>query len=576
MAQWSKFNKARMTVMEALMTLNSLVDESDPDVDIPNMVHAFQTAERIREVHPDLDWFHLTGLIHDLGKIMALHGEPQWCVVGDTFPVGCEFAPSIVYRNTSFVDNPDLYNPKFNTKYGIYSEHCGLENVIMSWGHDEYMYKVLVHNKTKLPEEAMYMIRFHSFYPWHLNEDYTHLASNKDNEMLKWVKEFNKFDLYSKSHNVPDIEALMPYYQSLIDKYIPVFKIICQKTIMNPMQRFAEELEEFPEDSNNKICFKRILRKLGPDFLKDSVKKESVEGQGTLSESIQQYFKYYIIYDAMLKAVNCNKLKQSENKSFSTESDAKIVELFHLNLLNKHISTNKSSEKLKFFEKCQIFIPEILETRIKQESEALTSFTKQIENNINEFCKKLLKYHHKGNFPLKKWQKQFDVAIEELSEKSSLLDSATVKFNILSSILYKKMMQYYEELLEGIEILAKLMRLYQQKLDFQLSMAELSFEKGKFLHLKIQCIELELKISSYSVEAVKALKIIKEQLNKKEGCLKSQLIKVNEQLEEYQMLGPEYEEFVKQYQLILENIEKQKWAIESLKIKTASEERLLS
>ncbi|GIY62634.1 uncharacterized protein CEXT_175051 [Caerostris extrusa] len=268
----------------------------------------------------------------------------------------------------------------------------------------------------------------------------------------------------------------------------------------------------------------------------------------------------------MLKAVNCNKLKQSENKSFSTESDAKIVELFHLNLLNKHISTNKSSEKLKFFEKCQTFIPEILETRIKAR-EALTSFTKQIENNINEFCKKLLKYHHKGNFPLKKWQKQFDAAIEELSDKSSLLDSATVKFNILSSILYKKMMQYYEELLEGIEILAKLMRLYQQKLDFQLSMAELSFEKGA---------SIELKISTYSVEAVKALKIIKEQLNKKEDCLKSQLIKVNEQLEEYQMLGPEYEEFVKQYQLILENIEKQKWAIESLKIKTTSEERLLS
>ncbi|GFY02283.1 inositol oxygenase [Trichonephila clavipes] len=219
--QWTKFNRARMTIMEALETLNCLVDESDPDVDIPNSVHAFQTAERIREAHPDLDWFHLTGLIHDLGKVMALHGEPQWSVVGDTYPVGCEFAPSIVYRNTSFVDNPDLYNPKFNTKLGIYEENCGLENVIMSWGHDEYMYRVLKHNKSKLPEEALYMIRFHSFYPWHLNGDYNHLASNKDNEMKKWVKEFNKFDLYSKSHKVPDIDALIPYYQSLIDKYIP-------------------------------------------------------------------------------------------------------------------------------------------------------------------------------------------------------------------------------------------------------------------------------------------------------------------------------------------------------------------
>ena len=31
----------------------------------------------------------LTGLIHDIGKIMHLWGEPQWATVGDTFVVGC-------------------------------------------------------------------------------------------------------------------------------------------------------------------------------------------------------------------------------------------------------------------------------------------------------------------------------------------------------------------------------------------------------------------------------------------------------------------------------------------------------
>ena len=30
---------------------------------------------------------------------------------------------------------------------------------------------------------------------------------------MEWVKEFNKFDLYTKSTKVPDIEALKPYYQ---------------------------------------------------------------------------------------------------------------------------------------------------------------------------------------------------------------------------------------------------------------------------------------------------------------------------------------------------------------------------
>ena len=55
--------------MEALEMLNDLVDESDPDTDVPNIVHAFQTAERIRKVYPDLEWMQITGLVHDLGKV---------------------------------------------------------------------------------------------------------------------------------------------------------------------------------------------------------------------------------------------------------------------------------------------------------------------------------------------------------------------------------------------------------------------------------------------------------------------------------------------------------------------------
>ena len=81
--KWLKFNHFQATVMEALEMLNELVDESDPDLDLPNIVHAFQTAERIRADHPDKEWFQLIGLIHDLGKVMAFYNEPQWCVVGE-------------------------------------------------------------------------------------------------------------------------------------------------------------------------------------------------------------------------------------------------------------------------------------------------------------------------------------------------------------------------------------------------------------------------------------------------------------------------------------------------------------
>lgn len=219
--KWLQFNHLEATIMEALEKLNDLVDESDPDVDLPNIIHAFQTAERIRAVHPDKEWFQVTGLIHDLGKVMAFYDEPQWAVVGDTFPVGCKFQKSIVYSKTSFEDNPDLNHEVYSTENGMYEPNCGLDKVLISWGHDEYLYQVLKNHGTTLPEEALYMIRFHSLYPWHTGGDYTHLTNEKDEKMLYWVREFNKFDLYTKSTKIPDVEALKPYYQGLIEKFIP-------------------------------------------------------------------------------------------------------------------------------------------------------------------------------------------------------------------------------------------------------------------------------------------------------------------------------------------------------------------
>uniref|UniRef100_A0A8C4V1M7 Inositol oxygenase n=1 Tax=Falco tinnunculus TaxID=100819 RepID=A0A8C4V1M7_FALTI len=179
----------KMSIMEALELLDQLVDESDPDVDFPNSYHAYQTAEGIRQAHPDKDWFHLVGLLHDLGKVLALFGEPQWAVVGDTFPVGCKVQKSVVFSDSTFHDNPDTRHPLYSTEYGMYQPRCGLENILMSWGHDEYMYRVMKFNNFTLPKEAFYMVRFHSFYPWHTHGDYQHLCTEEDLRMLPWVRE---------------------------------------------------------------------------------------------------------------------------------------------------------------------------------------------------------------------------------------------------------------------------------------------------------------------------------------------------------------------------------------------------
>jgi inositol oxygenase len=210
------FDKKEMPIWKAFDFLNELVDDSDPDTDLDQMQHLLQTSEAIRrDGHPD--WMVLVGLIHDMGKTLCLFGEPQWAVVGDTFPVGCAHSDKIVYPEF-FQANPDSTNPKYNTQLGVYTQNCGLRNVTMSWGHDEYVYQMM---KDYIPESGLYMLRYHSFYSQHREHAYNHLMDDHDHEMFKWVKLFNPYDLYSKNPSPPDWKKLRPYYEDLVAKYLP-------------------------------------------------------------------------------------------------------------------------------------------------------------------------------------------------------------------------------------------------------------------------------------------------------------------------------------------------------------------
>jgi inositol oxygenase len=211
-----KFDKKEMPLWNAFDFLNQLVDDSDPDTDLDQFQHLLQTSEAIRaDGHPD--WMVLVGLMHDMGKVLCLFGEPQWAVVGDTFPVGCAYSDKIVYPEF-FKYNPDYNNEKYKTLLGIYTPNCGLRNVTMSWGHDEYIYQMM---KNYLPEPALYMLRYHSFYAWHREGAYEYLLDDHDREMLKWVKLFNPYDLYSKSEKPIEWSEIKPYYHELVAKYLP-------------------------------------------------------------------------------------------------------------------------------------------------------------------------------------------------------------------------------------------------------------------------------------------------------------------------------------------------------------------
>ena len=216
-----------MTVWDAMEQLNGLIDVSDPDLELPNVQHLIQTAEGIRaDDRPD--WMQLVGLIHDLGKVMYLWGcdedgtsqNEQWGLVGDIFLVGCALPHTCVYPDLN-PHNPDMADERYNSESGMYEQGCGIDNCLKAWGHDEYLYEVLqAHPANRLPDEAMIMIRYHSFYPWHTGGSYTNLMRRSDQQYMELVRDFNRYDLYTKSDKIYSLAGIESYYQPIIDTHL--------------------------------------------------------------------------------------------------------------------------------------------------------------------------------------------------------------------------------------------------------------------------------------------------------------------------------------------------------------------
>lgn len=223
------------TVNEILKLLDSIIDESDPDTKSSQTIHALQAytamidmkdteikslfnidewnelPTHIQELYKGTiklpDYMPLIALIHDFGKVLCVLNYPQWSVVGDTFAVGLPLESCHPYSN--------LYKI---SKELDYDKKCGLSNILISFGHDEYMAKVLERSNTLLPPEAIYLIRFHSLYSWHTpcgKRAYTQYASQMDWDLLPLLKILQKCDLYSKHDGL--IYSEIPI--DLIEKY---------------------------------------------------------------------------------------------------------------------------------------------------------------------------------------------------------------------------------------------------------------------------------------------------------------------------------------------------------------------
>lgn len=213
----------RRDLFSLLRRMDDVVDRSDPDFAGAQLFHCVQTAESLRALvaqNPALpEWLPLVGLLHDLGKVapkLAPALDPEPISGGDIWPLGVDPGPDVVLRSEGFLANPDFADGPRQAQPG-----CGFGSMTW-WGHDEAMYQILLRSKTALPPEALYIVRFHSFYAWHEKRNYMQYASPTDLHMLGWLRLFQLSDLYSK-HDDPVVEPKldMAYYGDLEKTYLP-------------------------------------------------------------------------------------------------------------------------------------------------------------------------------------------------------------------------------------------------------------------------------------------------------------------------------------------------------------------
>jgi inositol oxygenase len=233
-AAFTRLNKARMTVFEALAALDTLREYETALLgqegaaaarEMGLAEHAFQTAEACRLAHPDAEWLQLAGLLHGLGKLLAhptFGAEAQWAVCGESFPVGCQHSANITAAEY-FCVNPDRRRRMYNTPTGMYARNCGLGNVMMSWSGAEYLHLVLTSNRgVRLPGPTLWLLR-HSKFRTLAAGDYGQLLDDTDRSMVPWLAEFQELSAFKRQHLPGRLHGaeLREHYAALLAKHLP-------------------------------------------------------------------------------------------------------------------------------------------------------------------------------------------------------------------------------------------------------------------------------------------------------------------------------------------------------------------
>ena len=172
-------------VWDLLEMLAGCVDPTDPSLyGASQLIHVLQVLEAMEDDHvTDRDMI-CAALVHDLGKLLLVHGESPENVACMNVPIG-EYAAGV-----------------------------GLDNCVFQWNHDEFAYSRL---KDHVPEHVAWLVRYHSI----MLSKCKRLMDERDRDWTRrFLVPFQKYDLKSKSPYAVPRKSLADY-KELVEELFP-------------------------------------------------------------------------------------------------------------------------------------------------------------------------------------------------------------------------------------------------------------------------------------------------------------------------------------------------------------------
>jgi hypothetical protein len=170
--------------IETWLAIEKLAQVSDPTdkqlYTVSQWVHTLQVIEGMENDKVKDEMMYVSGWLHDLGKLLLITNEDPANIVCDNYVIHGQ-------------------------------KNIGLNNCVLNWNHDEFIYLKL---KDIIPKDYLWLIRYHSINIKQCSDYF----DNYDKKMIeKLLIPFKKYDKQTKSiYNYPKLN--LNFYKKIIEK----------------------------------------------------------------------------------------------------------------------------------------------------------------------------------------------------------------------------------------------------------------------------------------------------------------------------------------------------------------------